>query len=206
MSRRLKFAPNFAVKLTCVRTISSEPSSPITSFPPITPTTSYPSFPSFSATPLLKGKIWLGSYEDAKHLPPSIPRVLNVAEECSPILKDGVQVKWIKLIDHSDQPIVDAFSDAFSFIHDGVSRNEPVFIHCQRGVSRSATFVIAYLIAFHQKSINNVVIDKDSTSTPLFQQAFGYVKARREFVSPNFGFCETLNVFSKSFGSGFVLK
>lgn len=205
-SRRLKFAPKFTVQFTNNRTSSGEIGSPSSPLPPITPISLYPSFPNFSATPLLKGKIWIGSYEDAKNLPSTIPRVLNVAQECSPILKEGIKTKWIKLNDHSDQSIIECFDDAFQFIHEGVMNGEPVFVHCMKGVSRSAAFVIAYLMAFHHQTIVDVKIDSESTSTPLFQRAFGYVKARRDLVSPNFGFCNSLNIFSKSFGNDFVLR
>lgn len=202
-TRRLKFAPKISIQFSNNRTPSGEIGSPLH---PITPIYFYPSFPNFSATPLLKGKIWIGTYEDAKNLPSTISRVLNVAQECEPIEKKDIKIKWIKLYDHSDQSIVECFNDAFQFIHEGVMNDEPVFVHCMKGVSRSVALVIAYLMAFHTQSIVDVKIDSESTSTPLFQKAFGYVKARREFVSPNFGFCTSLNMFSMSFGNDFVLR
>ena len=48
-----------------------------------------------------------------------------------------------------------------------------VLVHCQAGISRSATLCLAYLITSHKVSLSD---------------AFQYVKRRRNVISPNFNF------------------
>ena len=58
-----------------------------------------------------------------------------------------------------------------------------VLIHCQHGVSRSASFAIAYTIK--KKGIS-------------FDEAKQFVKSKRQGIDPNDGFVEQLKMFEKS--------
>lgn len=62
-----------------------------------------------------------------------------------------------------------------------------VLIHCQAGVSRSATITVAYLMMHTQLSMND---------------AFRYVKARRLIVSPNFNFMGQLYALEQNLKDG----
>ena len=55
-----------------------------------------------------------------------------------------------------------------------------VAVHCYAGISRSATIVIMYIMRFHRMTFN---------------QAFAYVKEKRNCVDPNQGFLEQLKSF-----------
>jgi len=85
--------------------------------------------------------------------------------------------------DMSIEPIELFFGEATEFIHSWVSREQPVLVHCRAGVSRSASVVIAYLIAFHGYSLHD---------------AFFLVRSRRSVVTPNLGFMEKLGDFEES--------
>eukprot|EP00760_Papus_ankaliazontas_P037572 PhM_4_TR8548/c0_g1_i1/m.90596/K04459/DUSP, MKP; dual specificity MAP kinase phosphatase len=61
------------------------------------------------------------------------------------------------------------YLDDFSRIMDE-NKTAVVFVHCQAGVSRSASLVIAYVMKFMQLSIDD---------------AYSYVKSRRRVVNPN---------------------
>jgi len=63
------------------------------------------------------------------------------------------------------------------------NREEKVFVHCQMGVSRSATVVIAYLMHVHNQS---------------FEEAFQFLKSKRPCVNPNYGFRAMLKSDIKS--------
>jgi protein-tyrosine phosphatase len=60
--------------------------------------------------------------------------------------------------------------------------NKKILFHCYTGISRSATFAIAYLCY-----INNISIDN----------AFSIVKSKRKFIQPNKSFMKALLKFEK---------
>ncbi|KAI9591081.1 dual specificity phosphatase [Syncephalis fuscata] len=71
---------------------------------------------------------------------------------------------------HNQEDLVEFFENAFSFIDQGRSRGEGVLVHCQCGVSRSASLVLAYVMR--------------NQSMPL-HEAYAYVKERSAAISPN---------------------
>lgn len=67
------------------------------------------------------------------------------------------------------------------FLTDSVrNKGGRVFVHCQAGISRSATICLAYLMR-----TNRVKLD----------EAFEFVKKRRSIISPNFSFMGQLLQF-----------
>jgi protein-tyrosine phosphatase len=77
------------------------------------------------------------------------------------------------------------FEHAFAFIEEAAARlaspeGGRVIVNCKRGVSRSATFVIAYLMWRYQLTLD---------------QAFSIVAARRPRVRPNVGFMVQLRAY-----------
>jgi dual specificity MAP kinase phosphatase len=60
--------------------------------------------------------------------------------------------------------------------------NKKILFQCYAGVSRSATFAIAYLMVTLKLSIDD---------------AYNLVKSKRSIIHPNYGFVEALNEFSK---------
>uniref|UniRef100_A0A3B3QP52 protein-tyrosine-phosphatase n=1 Tax=Paramormyrops kingsleyae TaxID=1676925 RepID=A0A3B3QP52_9TELE len=66
-------------------------------------------------------------------------------------------------------------------------RGRGVLVHCQAGVSRSATIVIAYLM----KHTRMTMMD-----------AYKYVRGRRPVVSPNLNFMGQLLEFERDLNSG----
>ena len=87
--------------------------------------------------------------------------------------------------------IVSAFSDAdilkymeegTYIIHAAVDAGESILVHCQAGVSRSATMVAAYLIKYFDFSVSAAV---------------DMVKAARPIANPNEGFMRQLEAWQK---------
>ena len=62
-----------------------------------------------------------------------------------------------------------------------LEKNKRILFHCYAGISRSATFAIAYLMKNNNLS---------------FYNAFALVKLHRSIIHPNSGFIEILNNFS----------
>lgn len=65
------------------------------------------------------------------------------------------------------------FSLPISFSDSVKNSGGRVLVHCQAGISRSATICLAYLIQSHRVRLD---------------EAFDFVKQRRGVISPNFGF------------------
>ncbi|KAJ7853338.1 protein-tyrosine phosphatase-like protein [Mycena olivaceomarginata] len=68
-------------------------------------------------------------------------------------------------------------ASACDYIRGALRSGENVLVHCQQGVSRSASIVIAYLIREHSMT---------------YDAAFTLVKQRRRCIKPNAGFVKTL--------------
>ncbi len=64
-----------------------------------------------------------------------------------------------------------------------VAKGAAVLIHCHQGISRSASICIAWLMRKNKWS---------------YVEAHEFVKARRDFIYPNFGFVEQLTIWEKS--------
>jgi protein phosphatase slingshot len=56
-----------------------------------------------------------------------------------------------------------------------------LLVHCKKGISRSASTVIAYAMKEYQWSLND---------------ALNYVKQKRNCITPNSGFMEQLKIFA----------
>ena len=130
---------------------------------------------------IIQDKLYLG---DGKHSKKEqmmkdfrITHILNCTKDyCNKFEDKGIKYLRIPINDNETDDIFQHFEDAISYINEG----DIVFVHCQAGVSRSASIVIAYLM---------------KTQNMDYQQAYQFVKAKREWISPNDGFIEQLQRF-----------
>jgi protein-tyrosine phosphatase len=104
----------------------------------------------------------------------------------SKILVDDeiIPLKYLR-IDIADDPsanISKYFRECIDFIENVRSTNGRIYVHCQAGISRSVTIVIAYLMNSQKIS---------------YKQALDLVKERRPNVKPNYGFTKQLQEFEK---------
>lgn len=146
--------------------------------------------------------LYLGSLADA--LDPElligrgVTHVLNTAKECesagTPETSPGTPLSGaecstylkLELLDHSDEPIAAVFARAFEFIDRAKCAGGKVLVHCRRGISRSATLTIAYLM--------------QSEGMPL-NAAYDFVLRRRPIINPNLGFVLSLESFHQQLAS-----
>ena len=84
----------------------------------------------------------------------------------------GVEYARVAVRDEDMSQILPYLDGATEFIHRYISQGIAVLVHCQRGVSRSGSVIIAYLMRYHGMS-------RDS--------AYVTAKTRRSMVSPNVG-------------------
>ncbi|XP_028816059.1 dual specificity protein phosphatase 1 [Denticeps clupeoides] len=109
-----------------------------------------------------------------------ITALINVSANCPNHFEDHFQYKSIPVEDNHKADISSWFNEAIEFIDSVRNNGGRVFVHCQAGISRSATICLAYLMR-----TNRVKLD----------EAFEFVKQRRSIISPNFSFMGQLLQF-----------
>jgi len=143
-------------------------------------------------TEIIKNKLYLGNESDANNYSTikssGITAIitLNATELNSDVInllssRNG-SWKHIPIRDRSTEQIIDIMDVLVEFIE----KQETVLVHCQHGISRSSTIVMAYLM----KALNMTN-----------GEAFDLVKAKRPIVDPNFGFLTQLLRFEEILNS-----
>jgi hypothetical protein len=82
-------------------------------------------------------------------------------------------IKWINIKDDGNEHIEKYFDECGKFIHGALNNNGKIYVHCQYGLSRSPTIVIAYFIKYMHYD---------------FDRALRYVSKKRPSICPNFDF------------------
>uniref|UniRef100_A0A3B4H8J5 protein-tyrosine-phosphatase n=1 Tax=Pundamilia nyererei TaxID=303518 RepID=A0A3B4H8J5_9CICH len=136
--------------------------------------------------------LYLGNERDAQDLDLllrlNIGYVVNVTTHL-PLyhVSSGLRYKRIPATDNSKQNLRQYFEEVFEFIEEAYQSGQGVLVHCQAGVSRSATIVIAYLMKHTLMTMTD---------------AYKYVRSRRPVVSPNLNFMGQLLEFERDLNSG----
>ncbi|XP_041369264.1 dual specificity protein phosphatase 1-like [Gigantopelta aegis] len=128
--------------------------------------------------------LYLGNYQHAcqgdllKTL--GITSLINVSTTCQNQFEADFRYMNIPVNDTSSAELLSWFSQANEFIDAVKLKEGKVLVHCQAGVSRSATICLAYLM-----SANRLSLDK----------AYEHVRARRDVIDPNLNFMQQLKNF-----------
>ncbi|KAK6485032.1 dual specificity protein phosphatase 19-like [Huso huso] len=117
-----------------------------------------------------------------------VSHVLNVAYGVENTFPEQFVYKAFSILDLPDTDITSFFQDCSKFIEKAKAQNGVVLVHCNAGVSRSASIVIGYLM---------------STEYLHFDDAFSLVKNARPVICPNPGFMEQLRKYKPCDGSQF---
>ena len=133
--------------------------------------------------------MYLGTFESA--CDPSelrklgINYILNCAYDCknTQLPKDITELH-LKVRDESDFEIFEYFEKANTFINKVRAKGGIILIHCKLGISRSPSFVLAYLMKYYNFSL---------------QTALKFVRKRRPQINPNEGFMNHLDKYEKLF-------
>ena len=128
--------------------------------------------------------LYLGNLSSARDIPKlkelGIKKVLSILEGLWPEYKesDNISHKTINVMDYSDINIIKYFGECLNFMKgDG-----KILVHCAGGSSRSASFVIAYLMW---------------TKKMPFKEALNFVNEKRPIIYPKPGFQDQLQLFEK---------
>ncbi|BGP21556.1 tyrosine-protein phosphatase [Rhodotorula toruloides] len=93
---------------------------------------------------------------------------------------------WLKW-GHDEADLVEAqkFQAAFDFLDEARERGERTLVHCQCGVSRSATVVIAYCMREAAKALEEGRDAKELAGCTGMHDTYSFVKEKSEWVGPN---------------------
>jgi len=76
-----------------------------------------------------------------------IQHIINVCDcELDQLIKENFNILWINLYDEMQANIKKYFEQTNKFLHECQSNNQKVLVHCQMGISRSSSVVLAYLM------------------------------------------------------------
>uniref|UniRef100_A0AAV1TY21 Protein-tyrosine-phosphatase n=1 Tax=Peronospora matthiolae TaxID=2874970 RepID=A0AAV1TY21_9STRA len=136
--------------------------------------------------------LYIGGAVAAKNKPlllqNGITHVINCAAGVAPAsFPEDFSYYSIKLRDHSSQDIARHFYSMFDFIERAREGGGRIFLHCVKGISRSPTMAIAYLM-WH-KSIG-------------MYKALDFVRQARSVVDPNAGFIFQLTEWEQQHPDG----
>ena len=123
--------------------------------------------------------LFISSQDPVAHLESlqlyAIGHVLSLGVEPSVKFPHVVTYHFVPLLDIPEFNIRQGIETSLKIIHDNIDEN--ILVHCNAGVSRSATIVIAYLMA--SLGLN-------------YDEAFAKVKSIRSCIRPNDGFVRQL--------------
>ena len=145
--------------------------------------------PDLEAACILQDFLYLGSQDAVNEenvVKLGIRNILSVGIDTPPSLSvdiDRTVIKhYLPCLDIPETDMASVFNEANAIINSIRAQSQSVLIHCNAGVSRSATICIAYLMINEQLS---------------FDAALELVKSRRPCTRPNDGFLKQLKNLSK---------
>ncbi|XP_072543446.1 dual specificity protein phosphatase 19b [Salminus brasiliensis] len=102
-----------------------------------------------------------------------VTHVLNVAYGVENAFPELFSYKTVTMLDLPETQLTSYFPQCFEFIDQAREQDGVVLVHCNAGVSRSASVAIGYLMARQKMP---------------FEEAFDRVKSARPSIRPNPGF------------------
>jgi len=132
-------------------------------------------------------KLFIGGWESAKHREGlkfrKITHILQLANTNTILYPEEFQYWVLDVKDKSSENIIQHFKTTNQYIDKIINApDSAILVHCMMGVSRSSAFVIAYLMY---------------SQNMTFQEAFDFLKNKRNFINPNKGFQKQLQDYEK---------
>ena len=140
---------------------------------------------------IIEDFLYLSSYKtastitDLKNL--KITNIINCSGDlCENLSNDSsllnIEYLTLNIRDNVSENIECLFFLCINYINDVKEKKGRILIHCYKGVSRSVSIVIAYLIYLYKWS---------------YDKAFDFVQSKRSIANPNIGFYLQLKTFYK---------
>lgn len=100
---------------------------------------------------------------------------------------DDFQYKHLQLTDSRQSTLLDYFEDVNKWIDEARTNSGRVLVHCEAGMSRSASIVIGYLLGTSDHSIR----------INSLKEAYLFTKSKRNVIRPNYGFINQVQQYSE---------
>ena len=135
----------------------------------------------------IRPNLILGADKDARDLETlrslGVTHIVNAAADCDCHYEDAFQYLHVKLFDSPQENIAKHLARVLEFLKEVNGSGGVVLVHCQQGISRSCSLVLAWLMAHEGLSMDEALAD---------------VRTKRSFVKPNEGFAKQLREFERS--------
>lgn len=139
----------------------------------------------FEMSEIIPG-LYLGGEEVAKNnkllKKNNVSTILNITIHIPFYHETEFEYHRVPIIDDPSVDIKQYFDETFKIIDETIRNNKQILIHCQAGISRSVTIVIAYIMKKYNIKMN---------------EAYKIVHKSRPCISPNLGFCGQLMLYEK---------
>eukprot|EP00112_Aurelia_sp_Birch-Aquarium-sp1_P011105 Seg2342.1 transcript_id=Seg2342.1/GoldUCD/mRNA.D3Y31 product="Protein phosphatase Slingshot 1" protein_id=Seg2342.1/GoldUCD/D3Y31 len=128
--------------------------------------------------------LYLGSEWNASDLEElnrlGVGYILNLTREIDNFFPDTFQYYNVRVYDEEETELLQYWDNTYKFINKAKMAGSKVLVHCRRGISRSASSVIAYAMKSRGWSL---------------KESMEYVKNCRSIVDPNAGFQKQLIIY-----------
>lgn len=135
-------------------------------------------------------RLFIGSHDAATNWDTleknNITCILNVAVYAENAFPERLTYKNVSMYDVGTYNIMQHFEECGYFIEKNLRDGHSVLVHCNAGISRSSTVIIAYLIRYQHMSL---------------QKAMHLVRENRPVAQPNPGFMSQLKNYESSLRS-----
>jgi len=112
-----------------------------------------------------------------------ITNIINCSGDlCENLYFSDINYLTLNIRDNVSENIECLFFKCINYISETKEKNGRVLIHCYKGVSRSVSIIISYLIFLHKWT---------------YDEAFDFVQLKRPIANPNIGFYLQLKTFYK---------
>ena len=136
---------------------------------------------------ILKDFLYISGYKtastasDLENL--KITNIINCSGDlCENLSFSGINYLTLNIRDNVSENIECLFFKCIDYINEAKEKNGRVLIHCYKGVSRSVSVLISYLIYLNKWT---------------YDEAFDFVQSKRSIANPNIGFYLQLKLFHK---------
>ena len=137
------------------------------------------------------GKLYLGSLPSVEiHKQYNIEYIVSIYDLEESLIQKDIEHDIFRIKDTTDTESTNQMNDILQIIpnkiHNFISNNKNVLVHCFAGISRSSTVVLSYLLDHY--FYNDVTINPKYGTCNCVARIIKYVKTFRPIISPNQSF------------------